>query len=298
MTRYAWVDSQRADGYEVVAACKVAGLSTSSFYAWRQRRDFGPTEADWDEASLINEMIDIHSKDDSVGSPRMTAILRWRGRHVNKKRVERLMAENGIYAVDGRRAKVRTTIPDVSAPPLPDLVQRDFSPGEPGERTCGDITYIATDEGWLYMADVLDIGSRRVIGFALEDHMRTELVTAAMEMAVAARGGDVEGMVFHSDRGSQYLSGDFRAYCDSHGIDQSVGRTGSCHDNSVAESFWATLKRELVHRYRFETRADAHRAVIAWVHRYNTVRLHSTLGYVAPLTWELRYAHRQLTLAA
>jgi transposase InsO family protein len=179
----------------------------------------------------------------------MTDELRDRGCCVNHKRVERLMAEEGLHAKDGRRRKVRTTIPDVTAPPLPDLVGRNFGPGEPGTRTCGDITYVPTDEGWLYLADVLDLGSRRVVGFAMADHMRSELVEAALEMAVATRGRDVAGTVFHHDRGAQYMGRDFRALCTRHRVAQSVCRIGSSQDNAVAESFWATLKRELVSRY-------------------------------------------------
>ena len=213
----------------------------------------------------------------------MTEELRRRGFGVNHKRVERLMADNGLYAKDGRRRKVRTTIPDVSAPPLPDRLQRDFSVGEPGERACGDITYVGTDEGWLYLADVCDIGSRRVTGFAMADHMRTELVASALDMAVAARGGQVRGMVFHHDRGAQYLSREFRQLCERDGIAQSTGRTGSSHDNAVAESFWATLKRELVSRYRFASRADARRAIIAWINYYRRA---------AALVGRQRPAHR------
>ena len=147
------------------------------------------------------------------------------------------------------------------------------------------------------LADVCDIGSRRVTGFAMADHMRTELVASALDMAVAARGGQVAGMVFHHDRGAQYLSRDFRQLCERHGIAQSTGRTGSSQDNAVAESFWATLKRELVSRYRFASRADARRAIIAWINHYNAVRLHSSLGNVPPIEWELRYAHRDLLAA-
>ena len=207
------------------------------------------------------------------------------------------MAANGIYARDGRRKKVRTTIPDVSAPSLPDLVGRRFAPGEPGERTCGVITYIPTGEGWLYLADVLDLGSRRLVGYAMDERMPTELVARALEMAVELRGGDVEGMIFHHDRGAQYMARDFRSLCAKHQIAQSVGRIGSSHDNAVAESFWATLKRELVHRCRFATRAEARRAIIAWTNHYNAVRRHSTIGNVAPIEWELRFARRRLQAA-
>ena len=298
MSRYRWVDSQKAEGFAVAAACTVAEVSPSTYYGWAKQVATGPTQAEWDEAILVNAMFDIHHDlDDTYGSPRMTDELRRRGFWVNHKRVERLMADNGLYARDGRRRKVRTTIPDVSAPPLPDRLQRDFSVGDPGERACGDITYVATDEGWLYLADVCDIGSRRITGFAMADHMRTDLVASALEMAVAARGGQVTGMVFHHDRGAQYLSREFRQLCEHHGIAQSTGRTGSSLDNAVAESLWATLKRELVSRYRFASRADARRAIIAWINHYNAVRLHSSLGNVPPIEWELRYAHRDLLAA-
>ena len=298
MSRYRFVSTVKAEGFPVDAACEVAEVSTSAYYEWAAKAAAGPTDAEWDEALVINEMHKVHDHlDDAYGSPRMTTELASRGLCTNHKRVERLMAANGIYARDGRRRKVRTTVPDVSAPPLPDLVGRRFAPGEPGERTCGDITYIPTGEGWLYLADVLDLGSRRVVGYAMDERMPTELVAGALEMAVELRGGDVEGMVFHHDRGAQYMARDFRALCAKHQIAQSVGRIGSSQDNAVAESFWATLKRELVHRRRFATRAEARRAIITWINHYNAVRRHSTIGNVATIEWELRYARRRLQAA-
>jgi transposase InsO family protein len=298
VSRYRVVSTMKAEGFPVDAACEVAEVSTSAYYEWTAKTGAGRIDAEWDEALVINEMHKVHDDlDDSYGSPRMTTELASRGLCTNHKRVERLMAANGIYARDGRRKKVRTTIPDVSAPSLPDLVGRRFAPGEPGERTCGDITYIPTGEGWLYLADVLDLGSRRLVGYAMDERMPTELVARALEMAVELRGGDVEGMIFHHDRGAQYMARDFRSLCAKHQIAQSVGRIGSSHDNAVAESFWATLKRELVHRCRFATRAEARRAIIAWTNHYNAVRRHSTIGNVAPIEWELRFARRRLQAA-
>ena len=207
MSRYRWIDARKAEGFPVAAAAVRWPRSPPRPTTTGSARSAGPTDAEWDEAILVNEMREIHDDlDDTYGSPRMTDELARRGFCVNHKRVERLMAPNGLYAKDGRRKKCRTTIPDVSAPPLPDLVKRDFSVGAPGERTCGDITYVPTDEGWLYLADVVDLGSRRIVGFAMADHMRTELVAGAMDMAIAARGGDVAGMIFHHDRGAQYMS--------------------------------------------------------------------------------------------
>lgn len=297
MTRYRFVDARKAEGFPVLAACQVAGVATSSYYEWC-RRSAVATEAEWDEAIVINEMHDVHAHhDDSYGSPRMTTELARRGYCVNHKRTERLMAENGIVAADGRRKKVRTTIPDVSAPPLPDLVRRDFSVGEPGRRTCGDITYVPTGEGWLYLASVLDLGSRRLIGWAMGERMPWELCADAIDMAVETRSGEVAGMLFHHDRGSQYLSQDFRAHCRKLGIVQSVGRIGSCLDNSPAESLWATLKRELVSRFRFATRNQARHAITTWIRHYNTTRLHSSLNNVPPIEWELSYRLQVLQAA-
>ena len=205
-------------------------VSSSGYYEWRAAHE-QPSERDLNEAYLVNEIRANHDHfDDSHGSPRLVNEFAHRGFVVNHKRVERLVSEYGLYAVDARRKKLRTTVADLWAPPLPDRVARDFSVGEPGLRTCGDITYIRTDEGWLFLASVLDLGSRRLVGYAMESHMCTELVAKALTMAVDARGGDVAGMIFHHDRGSQYMSNDFRALCDINGILQSVGRTGSCHD--------------------------------------------------------------------
>ena len=243
-------------------------------------------------------MFNIHRDvDDTYGSPRMHFELVSRGYCVNHKRTERLMTRYGIYAKDGRRRTTKTTVPDKAAPPLPDLIKRDFKVGEPACRSCGDITYIWTDEGWLYLADVIDLGSRRIIGYSMDKNMPTELVASAMEMAIETRGGNVFGMTFHSDRGGQYMGHDFAKLCKAHGILQSVGRTGSCFDNAVAESTWASLKRELISRFHFATRADASRAIISWINHYNAVRRHSSLGFVSPIEWELKYLKSQRNVA-
>ncbi len=289
MTRYEWVTAQKADGFPTSTACEVAGVSTSAFNDWCRRQQAGPTEAEVEEARLVAEIYQVHDEfDGTYGEPRMTAELRARGWVVNHKRIERLMRVHGIVGVH-KTAKVRTTIPAEDAPPLPDLVGRLFDPGAPDVTWVGDITYIPTGEGWLYLASVLDLGSRRWLGYSMADHMRTELVTDALEMAAAARGGSTSGIVFHSDRGSQYLSGDYRALIDRLEMRQSVGRTGVCWDNSVAESAWSSLKRELVHRYVFPDRASARRAIFVWINRYNTRRRHSSLGYLPPIQWEDHY---------
>ncbi len=243
-------------------------------------------------------MREIHAESDATyGEPRMTEELARRGRPVNHKRVRRLMRLHGIVGVF-KPAKVRTTIPAEENPPMPDLVGRRFAPAAPDVVWCGDITYVPTGEGWLYVASVLDLGSRRLLGYSMADHMRTELVADALTMAGATRGGQTGGIIFHGDRGSQYLSNEYRQLIARLEMVQSVGRTGVCFDNAVAESFWSSLKRELVHRYRFADRATARRAIFAWINRYNHHRLHSSLGYMPPIEWEQLYRQHRDDQAA
>ncbi len=298
MTRYKWIAARRAEGFPITICCKIAEVSRQAFCDWRLKQAAGPSEAELVDAALVAEMRYIQAEfDDTYGQPRMTPELRERGFYVNHKRVERLMRVHGIVGVH-KPAKVRTTIPAEDNPPMPDLIGRRFAPGEPDVAWVGDITYIPTGEGWLYLASVLDLGSRRWLGYSMADHMRTELVSDALDMAVGTRGGQVKGIIFHGDRGSQYMSGDYRKQVVGFGMVQSVGRTGVCWDNSVAESAWSSLKRELVHRYRFATRADARRAIFVWINRYNSRRRHSTLGYIAPNTWEPQYHQPKANPAA
>jgi transposase InsO family protein len=298
VTRYWWVAARKAEGFPITAACKVAEVSTTAFDDWRRREAAGPTDAERAEAALVAAIREIHDETDGTyGEPRMTPELRERGWAVNHKRVERLMRVHGIVGVH-RPPRVRTTIPAEHAPPLPDLIGRLFDPGAPDVAWVGDITYIPTGEGWLYLASVLDLGSRRWLGYSMADHMRTELVADALRMAAGARGGVTEGIIFHGDRGSQYLSGEYRDLIAELGMVQSVGRTGVCWDNSVAEAAWSSLKRELVHRYQFPDRASARRAIFAWINRYNTSRRHSSLGYIPPINWENRYRPTQADQAA
>ena len=291
MTRYRWVTARKAEGFPTTAACEVAGVSRQAFYDWQAHQNASPTPAEEAEAELVSEIREIHAASDGTyGEPRVSAELRRRGRLVNHKRVRRLMRRHGVVGLHKRR-RVRTTIPAEAQPPLPDLVGRLFDPDRPDVAWCGDITYVPTGAGWLYLASVLDLGSRRLLGYAMADHMRTDLVADALRMAAGARGGQVAGVIFHSDRGSQYLAGDHRQLLGELRMRQSVGRTGICWDNAVAESFWSSLKRECVHRHRFASHAEARRAIFAWINRYNHQRLHSSLGYMPPVEWENRYRH-------
>ncbi len=298
MTRYRWVAARKAEGFPITTACGVADVSRQAFCDWRARQKAGPSPAEQAEAQLVEQIRRVHADfDGAYGEPRVTAELARRGWAVNHKRVERLMRSHGIVGVH-KVARVRTTIPAQDAPPLPDLIGRRFAPGRPDVAWVGDITYIPTGAGWLYLASVIDLGSRRLLGYSMADHMRTSLVADALRMAAGVRGGATAGIVFHGDRGSQYLSSEYRHLVDDLGMAQSVGRTGVCWDNSVAESFWSSLKRELVHRYRFTDRAAARRAIFAWINSYNQRRLHSSLGYLPPIEWEQRYRQPQADQAA
>ena len=291
MTRFGHVDDQKAAGFPVVAACEAAGVSTSGYYDWAAREVAGPTERQVAEAELVELMREIFdASDGNYGVPRMFKALRKAGVVVNRKRVARLMRLHGM-AGRHRRRTCRTTFPGPDGYQIPDLVGRRFAPGAPDVAWCQDITYIPTREGWLYLASVLDLGSRRLLGYSMADHMRTELVLDALAMAVAARGGDkvVAGVVAHADRGSQYTSNDYIDYCQDRQMRPSVGRTGVCWDNAVAESFWESLKRECLQGRVFATRAEARRAIFKWINWYNGTRLHSTLSDVSPLEWEQQY---------
>jgi transposase InsO family protein len=291
VTRFACVDDQKAAGFPVSAACEAAGVSTSGYYDWRARETAGPTERQLAEAELVALMCELFDEaDGNYGVPRMCTALRHGGLVVNRKRVARLMRRHGM-AGRFRRRKCRTTFPGPDGYVIPDLIGRRFGPGAPDEAWCQDITYIATRQGWLYLASVLDLGSRRLLGYSMAEHMRTELVLDALGMAVAARGGDhaVAGVIAHADRGSQYTANDYIDSCHDRQMRPSVGRTGVCWDNAVAESFWESLKRECVQGRVFATRAEARRAIFRWINWYNTTRLHSSLNNISPLEWEQQY---------
>jgi len=291
VTRFGHVDDQKAAGFPVVAACEAAGVSSSGYYDWAAREAAGPTERQLAEGELVALMRDLFDEaDGNYGVPRMFKALRKAGVVVNRKRVARLMRLHGM-AGRHRRRTCRTTFPGPDGYQIPDLVGRRFAPGAPDVAWCQDITYIPTREGWLYLASVLDLGSRRLLGYSMADHMRTELVLDALAMAVAARGGDqaVAGVLAHADRGSQYTSNDYIDYCQDRQMRPSVGRTGVCWDNAVAESFWESLKRECLQGRVFATRAEARRAIFKWINWYNGTRLHSTLSDVSPLEWEQQY---------
>jgi len=288
VTRYECVAARKAEGFAVTDACAAAQVSRSAYYD-HVARGSGPSDQDWNDAIDINRIIDIHDdSDDTYGEPRVTGQLAWDGHPVNHKRVERLMREMGIQGHRPARKRRSLTEADDHAPPLPDLLGRQFDPDELDVAWVGDITYIPTGEGWLYLATTLDLGSRRLLGWSMGEHHDAELVGAALEHAMATRGRrNMDGeTIFHSDRGSEYTSAYVRGLCEQLGLAQSTGRTGSCLDNAVAESFFASLKVELVDRTDYATKAEARRAIFAWIARYNNRRLHSTCGMLPPVVYE------------
>jgi transposase InsO family protein len=293
MAIYSFIAEEQAEDdsdWSICEMCRVLEVSRSGFYDWRDRP---PSERELGDRRLAVEIEAIWERSDrTYGAPRVHRWLRKQGVRVGPKRVARIMRERGWEGETGRR-KIRTTVVDRGATAASDHVKRDFNPSAPDVTWAGDITYLRTGEGWLFLATVIDLFSRRVIGWSVASHMRTTLVADALNMAVATRGGTVDGVVFHSDRGSQYTSAGFGELCDRFGVTQSMGATGVCWDNAAAESFFGTLKRELANRRRWETRADARRDLIRWIEGwFNTRRLHSTIDYNAPIEHEhLYYRH-------
>jgi putative transposase len=299
MAVYSFIAEEQADPnsrWSVAEMCRTLGVSRSGFYGWQRRP---PSDRELGDRQLTVEIEAIwHCSDRTYGAPRTHRWLRKQGFRVGRKRVARIMAANGWEGESGRR-RVRTTTVDRAATAAGDLVARDFNPAAPDTLWCGDITYLRTGEGWLFLATVIDLFSRRVIGWSAAAHMRTDLVADALNMAVATRGGTVTGVVFHTDRGSQYTSAAFGDLCGQLGVTQSMGATGVCWDNAAAESFFGTLKRELAHRRRWATRADARQDLMRWIEGwFNTRRLHSSLNYNSPLEIEDLYYRRGDGIAA
>lgn len=291
MRIYRFIDCQRAE-FDVKILCRVCEVSTSAYYAWAVTGE--PSEAVLDEAILANRIYDIWARSRGrYGVPRVTAQLWKDGTQVNHKRVERIMAELGIAGICGRR-KLRTTQRDPQAASAADLVKRHFDASELDRLWVGDVTYIATSEGWLYLATVIDVCSRRLVGWSMADHLRTELCTDALVAAIRTRTRTrFDGLVFHSDHGCQYTSGDYKDLCRLTGITQSMGTVGDSYDNAMAESFFASLKRELVDSAHYHTKLEARTAVFEWIMWYNRERLHSSIGYVAPEEFETMRGHQE-----
>jgi transposase InsO family protein len=290
MNRYRFVEAE-SRRYPVAQVCRIAEVSRAAYYEWKTQPASTRAQAD---AALTAVIRAIHAASDGqYGVPRVLVELRAQGHAVGRKRVARLMKAAGLR---GRRPPrwVQTTTPEPTPPAIPDLVHGDFTAPAPDVLWVGDITYIRTWEGWVYLATVLDVFSRRVIGWAVANHMRASLVCEAMRMAVAARGGHVAGVIFHSDHGSQYTAAEFRALCAAHGVQQSMGRTGVCWDNAMAESFFATYKLELIERTAWPTRTRVRTATAYWIEAiYNRQRRHSAINMLSPVDYEEQFWDRR-----
>lgn len=273
--------------YPVATMCRVLEVSTSGYYAWRKRN---ASQRSQGNALLTDQIRQIHLRSrGTYGAPRVHAELYDEGVHVGRKRVARLMQAAGLQGVSRRRHR-RTTVREAGARPAPDLVKRDFVAAGPNKLWVADITYISTWTGSLYLAVVVDTWSRRVVGWSMATHLRTELVLDALEMAVRQRRP--AGVIHHSDQGSQYTSIAFGKRCREAGIRPSMGSVGDCYDNALCESFFATLECELLDRRAFRSQEEARRAVFAFVEGwYNPHRRHSSLNYASPARYEMVQTH-------
>ncbi|WP_439650329.1 IS3 family transposase [Glycomyces amatae] len=276
--RCALIEAEKAN-YPITWMCVQLGVPRSTFYYWRDRAETA-TEARRRRLAVEIERVFEDSRR-TYGCRRVAAQLNRDGIPCSVGLVADLMREAGLEAVQPRAWR-KTTVPGEVVEEVPDRVERAFSAAAPGRVAVGDITYLKTGEGWLYLATVIDLHTRMVIGWQMADHMRTSLVIEALAAAKEA-GYLEEGAVFHSDRGTQYCAGAFAAWCKANGVDRSMGRTGVCWDNAAAESFFASLKNECYHQKTFATRAEARLAVADYIEAfYNRRRLHSTLGYRTP----------------
>lgn len=284
---FAFIAAEKAT-YPISLMCRVLGVNRTSFHDWERRP---PSDRALYDAFLTEKIKAIHAgSDGTYGAPRVHSELRLEhGIRVGKKRVERLMAATELQGIPVPR-KARTTVRVAGVRCAPDLVDRDFNATQPNRLWCADITYLPTWEGWLYLASALDCFSRLIVGWCMLPTLRLELVAQALEMAVARRRPD-PGLIHHSDHGSLYTAVIFGQRREQLGIDVSMGSIGDCYDNAVCEAFHSTLKRELVHRRPWPTRAELKTAVFAYIEGfYNTRRRHSTLNHYSPAEFESLHA--------
>ena len=286
--KYSFIDAEYDDAPEenagdapgIIQMCEWLGVSKSGYYEWRTR----PESAAARRRELLKIKIKalFEANNEEYGYRRMHAVLVRGGEQCCPELVRSLMRELGLESCQPRTWRHSLTEQDGQVGPIPDLVSRDFSAEKPGDKMVGDITYIPTWQGWVYLALVIDCATRKIIGWAMDDNYKTPLIIDAIEMA--ARNLDLpEGAIFHSDRGSNYTSSSFATALEELGIRQSVGRTGICYDNALSESVNGTLKVELVHRTVYPTRRKAREDIARWIElRYNRTRLHSGLGYRTP----------------
>ncbi len=273
--------------HRVRTMCRVLGVSASGYYDWRDRK---PSRRAMENTALVEQIRQIHAESDGTyGMPRVRAELVDRGVCVARQRIARLMRCHGIRGVSRRRGYVVTTKRDENQRPAPDLVKRTFVAEAPNQLWVADMTYVPTWAGFIYLAVVLDVWSRRVVGWAIGEQMTSELVLAALDMALQQRKPD--GVIHHSDQGSQYTSLAFGERCRKMGVRPSMGSVGDAYDNAMAESFFATLECELIDRRIWQTKTEARLALFTYIEGwYNPRRRHSALGQTSPATFEQRFA--------
>ena len=284
MNLYPFIEAEKAQQRNVKRTCELLEVSRAAYYA---NRADSPSTRQLVDQELTEHIRQAHQRSKGrYGAPRIHAQLRRDGHRHGRKRIARLLRAAGLHGRTPRRFK-RTTIADPAAAARADLVRRDFAVDAAAVNTrwCGDITYIWTWEGWLYLATVTDIASRRIVGFAMAEHLRTELACDALTNAIAARD-PAPGVIFHADRGCQYTSSDYATLAGDLEVRLSTGRTGQCWDNALAESFFASLKGECLDLQPWPTRAGARRATVDYIAWYNGTRLHSALGYQTPDEYE------------
>jgi putative transposase len=300
MTVASFVASQRTEhGVPHAVCCRALELSESWFYKWRDR----PPTLRVTRRARLDEAVKASFEDSggtpgTYGSPRVWEDLIEAGWKVSVNTVAASMARQGLQGRCPKRKRRSLTRPDKAAAPIPDLVKRDFVAEAIDQRWCGDLTEIPTDEGKLYLATVLDLASRRLAGFALGEHHDAPLAKAALCMAAAVRGGDVDGVIFHSDKGGEYVGDVFATACVAIGVTQSMGRVGSALDNAAAESFNSTLEWELLSRRNFATKDQARREVAGFIDAYNHRRRHSSCDMLPPVAYEQALAERATAKAA
>jgi putative transposase len=284
---YRFIRQHEAE-FDVQLMCRALGVSRSGYYAWRQRGE--TTQGEQRKTALLRHIQQVFAAShQTYGSPRVYAELKAQGVRCSRQHVAGLMRQSGLSAVLPRR-RVQTTRRDGRPHSTCNRLKREFTAEQPNRKWLVDITAITTDEGWLYLAGVLDLFSRRIVGWAMDEHMPDELTQAALEMAILQRHPPAD-VLHHSDQGRQYTSDDYQALLAKYHMLSSLSSVGCCYDNAPMESFWGTLKTELIYRQQYRTRGEAKSAIFAYIEGwYNRQRRHSALGYLSPEQFEQRFA--------